>query len=180
MKSPADVSYGPNDIIIGDKDAPVEIFVYTSYRCTYCIEFFETTYLDLKNEYIDNGQAKIIIKNIGYSNDSISLLAVKAAYCAYGEGRFFDVHMKLLNEYDVINKATLINWFAELNIDSTQFNTCINNEVLNQLIADNRKEMRMVGAKGTPAFVIGDEVINGNRAARLKELIELEIVTCCE
>jgi len=181
QKSPLDITYGPNDILIGQKEAPVTLFVYTSYRCKYCKEFFETNFKTLKKEYIDEGIVKIIIKNLGYTNDSISLLAVKAAYCAYGEGKFFDMHMKLLEEYDVINKTILMNWFAESNIDSTQFNICLENRTLNKLIIDNRKEMRAIGAKGTPAFVIGDNVINGNRPiAKFRELIELEMETCCE
>jgi len=179
--SPLDITYGPNDILIGQNDAPVTIYVYTSYRCKYCGEFFKTNFETLKKEYIDEGIAKIIVKNIGYTNDSISLLAVKAAYCAYGEGEFFDVHMKLLEEYDVTNKTTLMNWLTELNIDSTQFNSCLENKILNKLIIDNRKEMRSIGAKGTPAFVIGDNVINGNRPiAKFRELIELEMEACCE
>lgn len=179
--SPLDISFGPNDILIGRNDAPITLFIYTSYRCKYCSEFFKTNFETLKKEYIDEGIAKIIIKNIGYNNDSTSLLAVKAAYCAYAEGKFFDVHMKLLEEYDVINKTILMNWFTELNIDSTQFIGCLENKTLNKLIIDNRKEMRAIGAKGTPAFVIGEKVINGNRPiAKFRELIELEMETCCE
>ncbi len=179
--SPLDITYGPNDILIGQNDAPVTLFIYTSYRCKYCGEFFKTNFETLKKDYVDEGIAKIIIKNIGYKNDSISLLAVKAAYCAYGEGKFFDIHMKLLEEYDVINKTILMNWLSELNIDSTRFNSCLENKILNKLIIDNRKEMRAIGAKGTPAFVIGDNVINGNRPiAKFRELIELEMEACCE
>ena len=181
QKSPLDITYGPNDILIGQNEAPVTLFVYTSYRCKYCKEFFETNFKILKKEYIDEGIVKIIIKNIGYTNDSISLLAVKAAYCAYGEGKFFNMHMKLLEEYDVINKTILMNWLNELNIDSTQFNNCLENKTLNKLIVDNRKEMRSIGAKGTPAFVIGENVVHGNRPmAKFRELIELEMESCCE
>jgi protein-disulfide isomerase len=89
--------------------------------------------------------------------------------------------MKLLEEYDVINKTIIMNWFADLNIDSTRFNSCLENKSLNRLIIENKKEMRSIGVKGTPAFVIGDNVINGNRPiAKFRELIELEMETCCE
>jgi protein-disulfide isomerase len=179
MKSPLDIKYDANDIIIGEKDAPVDIFVYTSYRCKYCGEFFETIFPKLKKEYIDNGQVKIIIKNIGYTSDSISMLAAKAAYCAYAEGQFFDIHMKLLEGYDVLNKSAILNWMIDAGKDSSQFKSCLNNKILEDLIFENRKEARAIGARGTPAFVIGNNVLNGKRPlSRFKELIEVEIEVC--
>lgn len=181
QNSPVDLSYGPNDIIIGQKEANVDVYVFTSYRCQYCDEFFKNVFPALKKDYIDEGLVKIIIKNIGYPNDSISLLAVKTAYCAYGESQFFNMHMKLLEEYDVLTKTVIMNWLEEFKIDSTKFISCLENEAIDKLIINNRKEMRSIGARGTPAFVIGDNTLNGNRPIKkFRELIEAELEACCE
>jgi len=179
QKSSPEIKCGPNDIIIGQKDAPVDIFVFSSYRCKYCKEFFNTTFPLLKREYVDQGFAKVIIKNIGYTSDSTSLLAVKAAYCAYAEGHFFEIHMKLLEQYDVLNETVLARWMSELNIDSAKLKTCLENKKLDELISENRKEARAIGVRGTPSFVIGDNVLNGQRPiAKFRELIEEEKELC--
>lgn len=178
-KSPVDIKYGPNDIVIGQKDAPIDIFIYTSYRCTYCKDFFTTTFPELKKDFIDEGIAKLIIKNIAYTGDSISLLAAKTAYCAYAEGEFYDVHMKLLEQYNVLNEAVIMSWISELEIDSSQFTACLDNKILEDLIFENRKEARAIGARGTPAFVIGNSVFSGKRPiSKFRELIEVELEMC--
>ncbi len=179
QKSPVDLEYGPNDIVLGRKDAPVDIYVYTSYRCVYCKEFFETTFKTLKKEYVDEGIAKFIIKNIGYSSDSISLLAAKASYCAYAEGQFSIINMKLLEQYDVLNETEIVKWMYDLDIDTSSFKICLENKMLENLIFENRKEARAIGARGTPAFVIGNNVINGKRpVSKFRELIEVEMELC--
>ncbi|MBN2524127.1 MAG: thioredoxin domain-containing protein [Bacteroidales bacterium] len=179
QKSSHDIKYGPNDIIIGQKDAPVDIFIFSSYRCRYCQEFFNTIFPLLKKEYIEEGIAKMIIKNIGSASDSVSLLAVKAAYCAYTEGHFFELHMKLLEQYDVLNETVLSKWMSDLNIDSAKFKDCIDNKKLDELISENRKEARAVGVRGTPSFVIGKNILKGqHQIEKFRELIEEEKELC--
>ncbi|MGD2035267.1 MAG: thioredoxin domain-containing protein [Bacteroidales bacterium] len=179
--SPSEISYGPNDIIIGQQEAPVNIFVFTSYRCQYCADFFRKTFPILKKEYADKGIIKFIIKNIAYSNDSVSLLAAKAAYCAYAEGDFLNMNMKLLDQYDVLDETMILDWVSASDADTVKFRTCLNNKSLDELIFENRKTARLAGTKGTPAFIIGNSVLNGNRpVSKFRDLIELEIESCCE
>lgn len=42
-----------NDIIIGDVDAPVTVFEYSSLACPYCATFHKENFEKLKAEYID-------------------------------------------------------------------------------------------------------------------------------
>lgn len=174
-----DLKYHPNDIVIGDINAPVTIFMYTNYNCTYCDEFFETRFQELNEEFFETGIARLIIRNQASSEDPLSLTAAKAAYCAYAEGVYLPMHRKILQNYDSLTQDSLFLWAKNLGTDSSSFVSCLDNPSLNQIILDNRKESRSLGIRGTPAFVIGDNILLGKRSlAKFRELIEEMSETC--
>jgi protein-disulfide isomerase len=51
---------------LGKEDAPVTIVEYASMTCGHCAHFHETTFPALKEKYIDNGKARLILREFPF------------------------------------------------------------------------------------------------------------------
>ncbi|PYE84641.1 DsbA family protein [Pseudoroseicyclus aestuarii] len=72
----------------GDADAPVEVIEYFSYTCPHCRDFHENQYQQLKEQYIDSGQVRFVMREVYF--DRPGLWASMVARCG-GEMRYFGV-----------------------------------------------------------------------------------------
>ncbi|WP_282037589.1 DsbA family protein [Saccharicrinis aurantiacus] len=169
-----------NDIIIGDKEAPITIFMYSRVDCSACDDFFSNTYNILKDKYINSGQVKLVIRYLVHESNPLRLFTTKQFYCA-NENNYFDIYNnhlsgnKYLDSISIINEATkyagnasiITNYNKNLHIDKYLLNTA-------QLA-------RQSGITSTPTFFIGRNKIVGNRRLKVLEKLiksELEINAC--
>lgn len=51
------------DMVIGDKNAPIEIIEYASTTCPHCATFHSDILPELKKKYVETGKVKIIFRN---------------------------------------------------------------------------------------------------------------------
>lgn len=72
--------------VLGAPDAPVEIREYSSLTCPHCATWHTETLPDVKADYIDAGQAKLVYRD--FPLDLRAWLASAVAHCA-GPDRFF-------------------------------------------------------------------------------------------
>lgn len=56
------------DMVMGDKNAPVEIIEYASVTCPHCATFHREILPELKKKYVDTGKVKIIFRNFVFGN----------------------------------------------------------------------------------------------------------------
>ncbi|HTY69138.1 MAG TPA: DsbA family protein [Caulobacteraceae bacterium] len=75
-----------DDMVMGADKAPVTIIEYASLTCPHCAHFNETTFPQLKAQYIDKGLVKYIYRD--FPLDRMALTASEIARCA-GPERYF-------------------------------------------------------------------------------------------
>lgn len=75
-----------DDMVMGSDKAPVTIIEYASLTCPHCAHFDETTFPDLKSQYIDKGLVKYVYRD--FPLDRMALRAAQIARCA-GPDRYF-------------------------------------------------------------------------------------------
>lgn len=56
------------DMVIGDKDAPIEIIEYASTTCPHCATFHKDVLPTLKKKYVKTGKVKIVFRNFVFTN----------------------------------------------------------------------------------------------------------------
>ena len=61
-----------SDIVIGKADAPVTIVEYASMTCPHCAQFHNTIYPQLKEKYLDTGQAKLIFREFPLDDTALA------------------------------------------------------------------------------------------------------------
>jgi|GEM_PF-1645922 len=83
-----DKAFLNHDMMLGDKDAPIEIIEYGSLSCPHCAHFHEEVFRPLKEQYLDTGKAKFIYRH--YMRNVYDLDASQITLCL-PEDRFFDM-----------------------------------------------------------------------------------------
>lgn len=143
---------------LGDENAPITIIEFGDYQCFYCNKFFHETEGDIYENYIRTGKAKMVFKDYIIIGPE-SLTAAHAAHCASEEGKFWEYHDVLYNNWDGENSG----WASEENqrtyarsvgLDESRFDECMKSGKYNQIIQASTNDAQMLGISGTPAFFI--------------------------
>ena len=140
---------------IGNPNGTKIIYEFFDYNCGFCKRAFS----DLMELVSENENIKIVFIELPVLGQS-SLLASKAAYEAFNEGKYFDMHQKLINHQGKITIDNIKIFASEINIEP---NLLIEN--MNKLdigfIEENYILADKLDINGTPTFIINKNVIPG-------------------
>lgn len=143
---------------LGDANAPITIVEFGDYQCFYCNKFFHDTEDQIYENYIKTGKAKLIFKDFTIIGPD-SIVAAHAAHCADEQGKFWEYHDTLYNNWNGENNgwasAENQNKFAQdLGLDMTAFSECMSSEKYTQKIQASTNDAQTLGLSGTPGFFI--------------------------
>lgn len=98
MQFPKETSL--NEIIIGDKNAPTNVIIYSSYTCLHCRTFHKTQLPKFIKKYVDTKKAKIIFRS--YVDDPASFEATKLVrfLCQDNALEFLKMSQKIFDNLD--------------------------------------------------------------------------------
>lgn len=175
-----------NDPFLGPNDAPIVMVEFSDFYCGFCGRHFQQTLQPLLERY--DGYIKYVYRDFPTVGGDAAQLTGLAAECANDQGTFWEYHNYLFTNQDALRTATtdapslrnyLVNVASELELDVDTFSSCYDNQVhLNDVIAD-ATDAQMIGARGTPAFLINGQFISGAQSyeyfvniidAKLREL----------
>lgn len=98
-------------------------------------------------------------------------MAAKALYCAFDEGKFWQVHDKLntAEGYDLINnqvkndktKANLLVDFLKSAMDENKLKTCLESGKYDNRPAEDTAVGRSLNVSGTPMFIVNTTIFGG-------------------
>ncbi len=148
--------------ILGDINAPITLIEFGDYQCHFCNVHFHKTEHSLLENYIDTGKVKMIFKDFTIIGpDSIN--AAHGAHCANDQGKFWQYHDILYNNWTGENNGwassdNLLRFAQEIELDIEIWSDCMIEARHSQIITDSSKNARDLGITGTPAFfVVGPE-----------------------
>lgn len=166
--------------IRGSPDAPVTILEYGDYQCTFCYRFHQTTLKVLQEKYVDDGQVNVIFRDY-ILNGADSLLAAEATHCAGDQGKYWEYHDKLYENWGGertgwVTRSSLSGFAAAAGVDGAEFDDCMDRQVHRQAILDMYKDGQAAGIDATPSFFIfNDEKIIKIRGNQPLEVFEKTI-----
>ena len=159
------------DYSIGPDDAPVTLVEFFDYRCGFCKRSMEWT-MELPDAY--DGQVRVVFKEFPILSPE-SEKAALAALAAGEQGRYSEMHRELM-ELDNSSGFTPdeIDAAAErAGVDVDRMRADMGSVRLQKVVADNKTLARQIGINGTPAFLVGDEMVSGaNQPGVIKMLDE--------
>lgn len=164
------------DIKYGADTADLTIFLYSSYNCSFCRNFFTKVFPELKTEYIDKGKVKLVVKLLDFSNSESVENSLKIAVCINKYGDFEKLNELLIAEPKVI----YTNEFAEIIdefIEKDEFVAeCMLGNESDNYILKNKIDFKNSKLTGTPTFVINNRIYKGYiKYKDFKNVIEKEL-----
>jgi protein-disulfide isomerase len=169
-------SVAEDDIVIGDKNAPATMYLYTRFNCSACSEFYGSTYETLQTEYVNKGLLKIIIRYLTHSDNKEAFFAARCAHYAYQNNAFAAYNKLMSPAHANLSITTTKETTLSLLPDSTKLSAYLNNDQQGEAIFAKAKEARTAGISRTPTIIINGQMLEGNRRfQKLAPLIDADI-----
>lgn len=87
--------------------------------------------------------------------------ASQAAEAAGKQGKFWEMHDKLFENFKDLSDENFAKWAGEIGLDVEKFKKDMADPEIQKKIADQQKLGMSLGARGTPAFFINGRYLSG-------------------
>ena len=145
-----------DNLFIGNKNGKDIIIEFFDYNCGYCKRSFPEI-MELVSE---NKNIKVILKELPVLGDS-SILASKASIASQKQNKYFEFHRELINFSGLISLLDIKKISKELGINYEQLQKDMNSDETILLINESYRLAELIGVRGTPAFIINNDLIPG-------------------
>jgi protein-disulfide isomerase len=148
----------------GPAAAKVTIQEFSDFGCSHCRDFAQNQGQQLRAEYEKTGQVRFEYKPFVLDWNRTADPA-NAAVCAADQGKFWDYHDALFarqgTSADAFSGEALKAYGAQLGLDATTFNRCVDKKERYPLLDKFGAEGRGRGVSATPTFFINGQKIEG-------------------
>jgi protein-disulfide isomerase len=151
----ATVTIDPDRPAMGSADAPVTVVEFTDYQCPFCRRFTQATFPLLKNEYIDSGKVRWVVRDMPLAFHANARKAGESVHCANEQGKFWEMRDTLFKNSAKLGEEDLRKYAGDVGLDVSAFDSCLASDRYLTEIDKDGAEAKRVGITGTPTFVIG-------------------------
>jgi protein-disulfide isomerase len=141
---------------VGSENPDITVVEFFDYNCGYC----KRAVPDIQKVLQDDPKVRFVFQEMPILGPT-SGSAAKWALAAHKQGKYFDYHVALMNHKGAKEDADLENIAKELGLDVEKMKTDANSDEIAAMIAKSMEVSNDLGIRGTPAFIIGDEIVRG-------------------
>lgn len=144
---------------LGDPGAPLLIVEYFSYTCSHCITYAAQIEPQVKESYIDTGQAVLVARHRPFDTNAISASRVAIAASQQDPAAFWPMHYRLLNQIRQM-AANGYGWEDfepignELGLDGGRLVQDAQSDRTSEILQANISEASGLEVNGTPTFFL--------------------------
>lgn len=143
----------------GNPDGDVTIVEFMDYRCTYC----KKAYQEVAQLLEQDGNIRFIVKEfpiLGQESELSARFAVAVQQVASAEA-YEKIHDALMGFRGAITLESLSRLASDQGLDPDPILKRMNEEEVTAVLRANHQLAARMGISGTPAFVIGGEMLRG-------------------
>ena len=142
--------------VVGAPDAAITVVEFFDYRCPYCKSVAEDMVATLEAE----GDVRIVFKEFPILGPE-SVFAAKAALAADRQGKYRDFHLALMLFKGQLDTDAVLRVAERVGLDVGRLKTDMEAPEIQAALDRNLELAAALGIRGTPAFVIGEQMIPG-------------------
>ncbi|HEY4162913.1 MAG TPA: DsbA family protein [Dongiaceae bacterium] len=155
----------PDDLVIGDANAPITMIEYSSLSCPHCARFQQEVMPQIKADYIDKGKVKLVMRDFPLNKPALQ--AATMVHCL-SPVRAFAMEDLLFKTQDqwLIEDATepLAGIAANAGMDRKTFDACLaNKDTEAKIVATRKAGEDAFGINATPTFIINGIKLEGEQ-----------------
>ncbi|MBT5185930.1 MAG: DsbA family protein [Kordiimonadaceae bacterium] len=185
------------DMVIGDKNAPIEMIEYASLTCNHCATFHTQVLPRIKEKYVDTGKVKIIMRSfllngVDAQATVLTRCVPESRYVTFMDALFtrqtswYDVgeYQRLAAIHDqqtagqmfVETVMTEVQKLArQVGMNKKKMDACFSNEAIGEYIfAVQQDGIDKYKINATPTIIVNGKVA-GNTYASVEQAIEAEL-----
>jgi protein-disulfide isomerase len=140
----------------GNPKGDVTVVEFFDYRCPYCKRSLE----GLSQLVKDDPNLRVVFKEYPILGPQ-SVFASKVAIASKTQGKYLDMHVALMAHRGQFDKKSVMAIARGQGLDVERLQADMKKPGVNAIIGEARQIGQRLALSGTPAFVIGDEVVPG-------------------
>lgn len=147
----------------GNPKGDVTVVEFFDYNCGYC----KAVHDDALKLVKDDGRLRYVYKEFPILGPG-STVAAKAALAARAQGKYVEAHNALMSHRGRLDEAAVLRILGDAGLDVAKLKADMEAPAVAKAIESNLLLADKLGIRGTPAFIIGDELAPG--AIKLDEM----------
>jgi protein-disulfide isomerase len=140
---------------LGKESAKIVVAEFTDYQCPFCKKFGLTTFPKLKQEYVDTGKVRYVVRDFPLAFHAEAKSAAVAALCAGQQQRYWEMKTRLFEHQAEYGRALYLRLAGELKLDAGRLGQCLDDPRMAEAVARDVAYGNSLGVQATPTFVIG-------------------------
>jgi len=154
--------------VSGNVGGDVTVVEFFDYACGHC----KAVDASVKQLLRDDPNVRLVYKELPVLGEP-SVNAARAALAAREQGKYYAFHDALMASMAPLGDAVIFRIAAQVGLDVDRLKTDMASPAVAAALKKNFTLAQALGVNGTPAFVIGDELVPGAvPLARLKGVVE--------
>ncbi len=117
----------------------------------------------------------MVFKNFPLNNHKLAQPAATAALAAGKQGKFWEYHDRVFENYNKLNEGMLEQFAQELNLDMERFSNERLNPEITSLINRDLREGSRIGVRGTPTIFVNGKRLGQRSIQAFSAAIENEL-----
>ncbi len=147
----------------------------------HCRDFALGIGRQIKNDYVDTGKVRFVYRHFAFLGEE-SVWAAEAAECASEQGRFWDYHDALYENWSGTNIGgfaynNLVGYADILNLDVQQFSDCMNERRYLERVRSDSDFAKDNGIVSTPTVLVNGTHIRSSDYAAFQDAIDAELAS---
>jgi protein-disulfide isomerase len=156
----------------GTATAPVTIALFTDFQCPYCAKIVPQL-----NEVLEKnkGKVKLVYKSFPLNTHQFARKAATAALAAGKQGKFWDLHDRLFQNYNRLNDQVVQEQAQQLGLDMQKFEKDMNDPQIAQSINQDYQDGIKAGVRGTPTIFVNGALLKNTNLEGFQAAIDKEL-----
>ncbi|MBC8067887.1 MAG: thioredoxin domain-containing protein [Deltaproteobacteria bacterium] len=162
----------------GPADAPVLIVAFTDFQCPFCRRAWKEELQPLLARH--EGDVALAIRELPLPIHVAAMGAAKAAIAAGKQGKFWEMHDRLLAHDGTLGRSNFVTWVRELGMDEAAFLRALDDPATAAEVEADVRLSNRVGVNGTPGFFVNGRYIGGYDPGVLDSVVTEELARANE
>lgn len=144
-----------NAPVLGNPDGDITIVEFFDYNCGYCKRAMTAMQAVMAND----PNVRVVFREFPILSEG-SAYASRAALASRAQGKYEEFHWALMSA-NGLDEGSVMRIAAQIGLDVDQLRTDMDAPEVAEHIATTRDVANALQFTGTPAFIIGDEIVGG-------------------
>lgn len=140
----------------GNLKGDVTVVEFFDYNCPYCKRSFPTITSLLK----DDNKVRVVMKEFPILGPG-SVFASRAAIASIEQGKYWQFHEAMMLAQGKVDEPRVMTIAKQVGLDTDRLTKDMKADSVTAIIDKNNTLAQKLGINGTPAFVIGDQLLPG-------------------